>query len=228
MWISDFVRLVFPSRCFACGRALVLKEEIICIGCYFNLPRTNFHLYEDNPVARIFWCRADIIAATSFLFFNKGGNVQKLMHQLKYNARIEIGIFLGQLFGNELKQSPLFQDIDMIIPVPLHIKKLRTRGFNQSEVIAQGICQSMNIEVHEGILVRKIFTSTQTKKSRYSRWENVAGKFEIRNKDCIVGKHLLLVDDVLTTGATLEACAEEILKIDNVKLSVATLAYALV
>ena len=116
----------------------------------------------------------------------------------------------------------------MIIPVPLHIKKLRTRGFNQSEVIAQGICQSMNIEVHEGILVRKIFTSTQTKKSRYSRWENVAGKFEIRNKDCIVGKHLLLVDDVLTTGATLEACAEEILKIDNVKLSVATLAYALV
>ena len=228
MWISDFVRLIFPSRCYACGKSMISGEEMICTGCYFNLPRTNFHLYDDNPVSRIFWCRANLYSATSFLFFNKGGNVQKLMHQLKYQSRTEIGIFLGQLFGNELKKSPLFQNVNIILPVPLHTKKLRTRGFNQSEIISQGICQSMDTKLCNEILLRKVFTSTQTKKSRYSRWENVAGKFEIKNPDIIEGKHLLLVDDVLTTGATIEACAEEILKVPNVKLSVATLAYALV
>ncbi len=228
MWISDFINLFYPGTCAACGDSLVNEEKIICTYCYLKLPRTNFCNSIDNPVDRIFWGRVNLITATSFLFFNKGSRVQKLLHQLKYNGNKKIAIYLGELFGQELNRVATYNDIDLIIPVPLHPRKRKKRGFNQSELIAIGIGTTMGITYSSHYLIRTEFTSTQTNKTRYLRWKNVNGKFSILRTDELVGKHVLLVDDVLTTGATIEACAQELLKIPNIKISVATLAYALV
>jgi ComF family protein len=183
-------------------------------------------MYENNPVSRIFWGRVNLSSATSFLFFNKGGSVQKLIHQLKYKGSIETGNFLGELMGNDLIKSDLYNTIDAIIPVPLHKKKLHIRGYNQSDIIARGIGKSMSIPTVSNTLIRTEFTETQTKKARYSRWENVKGKFGINNQEDIEGKHVLLVDDVLTTGATIESCAQTLLEVPNIIVSVATVAYA--
>ncbi len=226
MWLSDFVNLFFPNVCNACGNVLSKDEQVICLLCNYKLPKTNFHKYEENPVSRIFWGRVNIHAATSFLFFNKGGNVQKLIHQLKYKGNKAVGEHLGELFGNSLMNSELFGDIDAIVPVPLHKKKLKTRGFNQSDIIATGIGRSMKIPVLFNVLTRTKHTGTQTNKARYNRWKNVDGKFMLINTEKLNGKHLLLIDDVLTTGATLEACAQTLMLIKRVKISMATVAYA--
>ncbi len=225
IWFDNFVNLFYPRLCNACGRPLFRNEEVICTRCLFRLPQTNFHLHKENPVARIFWGRVPLYSATSFLFFNKGGRVQHLIHRLKYKNQPQIGIYLGKQLGFQLMDSPLFRDVNVIIPVPLHPKKKRIRGYNQSNLIARGLEQSMTAVVQTDNLVRTVHTSSQTKKSRYSRWENVKGIFVIRNPGKLTGKHLLLVDDVITTGATLEACSETLLQIHNVKLSVASLAY---
>ena len=177
-------------------------------------------------IARVFWGRVELFSATSYLFFNKGGSVQHLMHSLKYKSQKETGVYLGKLFGKDLLKSPLFNTIDLIIPVPLHPKKFHLRGFNQSEVIASGIGHVMEIPVECNKLIRLVNTDSQTRKSRYSRWENVRSAFGVENPEDISGKHVLLVDDVLTTGATLEACAATLLEIEGTRVSVATLAYA--
>ena len=226
LWLTDFVNLFFPNNCSACGNSLISQEEVICTSCLFKLPRTNFHFENENPIARIFWGRVNLEMATSFLFFNKGGNVQKLVHQLKYKGKKNVGHYLGKLFGNELCQSPLFTAVDLIVPVPLHPKKERLRGFNQSLVLAEGLSKSLQKPLSSDNLIRLVHTSTQTKKSRYSRWENVKDVFGIKVPEKFVGKHILLVDDVLTTGATTEACAQKILEIEGTKVYVVTLAYA--
>jgi len=226
MWTTDFFNLFFPDICQACGEPLVKNENVICLSCLYKLPKTNFHMHENNPISRIFWGRANIHAATSFLFFNKGGSVQKLIHQFKYKGKIETGRYLGELLGFDLRKSDLFKNIDIIIPVPLHPRKLHIRGYNQSDIIADGIGNSMKVEVSASTLIRTVHTETQTKKTRYKRWENVKGKFDIKNPELIEGKHILLIDDVLTTGATLESCAQTLLDVPNLKVSLATLAYA--
>lgn len=226
MWSTDFLNLFFPNLCEACGEPLVKHENILCLSCLYKLPRTNFYRHKNNPIARIFWGRAEINAATSFLFFNKGGNVQTLIHGFKYKGKVETGKYLGELMGKELQKSELYNTVDIVIPVPLHPKKLRLRGYNQSDIIARGISNSTGIHTDSEVLVRTEFTETQTKKSRYNRWENVKGKFAISQKQLIEGKHILLVDDVLTTGATLEACAQTLLHVPNTTVSLATLAYA--
>jgi len=226
LWIADFLNLFFPDNCSACGNPLVSQEKVICMSCLFKLPKTNFHLQDENPISRIFWGRVRLETATSFLFFNKGGNVQELIHQLKYKGKKNVGIFLGKAFGNDLSKSPLFNSIDCIIPVPLHPKKERKRGFNQSLVISEGISETLQKPVLNDNLIRLVHTSTQTKKSRYSRWENVKDVFGIKSPEQLVNQHVLLIDDVLTTGATLESCAQKILEIDGTTVSVATLAYA--
>ncbi len=226
MWTADFLNLFFPNICQACGTSLVRNEHVMCLSCLYKLPKTNFQLHQNNPISRIFWGRVNINAATSFLFFNKGGRVQKLIHQFKYKGKIETGRYLGELMGRDLKKSNLFNTVDVIIPVPLHPKKLHTRGFNQSDIIADGIGKSMKSPTTFDTLIRTHHTETQTKKARYTRWENVKGKFGINNPKNIEGKHILLVDDVLTTGATLEACAQTILQIPSTRVSLATLAYA--
>ena len=224
-WISDVFDLLFPKTCQVCGCQLTKQEEVICLMCGAKLPRTGFSKHENNPVAEVFWGRANLKSATSFLFFNKGGSVQHLIHLLKYKNKKETGVYLGNLFGYELKESPLFNNIDIIIPIPLHPRKERKRGYNQSFCIASGMSASMNKPVEKGNLVRVVHTSSQTKKSRYDRWINVKDIFTVKNPEAIRGKHILLVDDVLTTGATLEASATVLLEIEDVKVSVATLAY---
>ena len=226
IWYDNFVNLFYPRVCNACGRPLFRNEEIICTRCLFRLPQTNFHLHKENPISRIFWGRIPLYSATSFLFFNKGGNVQHLIHRLKYKRKPEVGIYLGRQLGFQLMDSPFFREVDYILPVPLHPKKEHIRGYNQSDMIAIGLEQSMKAIFQKQNLIRKVHTASQTKKSRYSRWENVKGIFQVKNPKILEGKHLLLVDDVITTGATLEACSETLLQIPHVKVSVASLAYA--
>jgi ComF family protein len=228
LWFNDLLNLFFPNICQACGQPLLQQEKVICFSCLYKLPKTGFHLHADNPVSRVFWGRVDLNAATSFLFFSKGGKVQHLIHSLKYKGNRETGLYLGKLFGEDLIKSELFNSVDLVIPVPLHPKKRHKRGFNQSKCIADGISKAMKTTVVTNKLIRTIHTSTQTKKSRESRWDNVKNAFEVYGASTLENQHILLVDDVLTTGATLESCARKLLEIPGVRVSVATLAYALV
>ncbi len=225
MWTGDFVGLIFPRICCGCGNSLWKHEKVICDNCYYHLPKTNFHYYDDNPVNKIFWGRADILSATSFLQFNKGSKVQNMIHALKYKGRKDIGIFLGEEFGKILKSCPPFSLSKMIIPVPLHKKKYLKRGYNQSEQFAIGLSSSMDIPFTCETLLRKNSTETQTHKSRFLRWHNVNEIFLIKNIEKIAGMNILLVDDVVTTGATLESCISALSAIPGVRISVATIAY---
>lgn len=224
--LHDFFNLFFPNRCRACELNLAIGEEILCIRCRLSLPKTNFQYFKDNPVARHFWGRVNITNATAFYFFHKGDRVQHLIHQLKYKGDKEVGIKVGSLLGTDLMKSELYSEIDYIIPVPLHKSRILSRGYNQSEVIAQGIKLSMNIEVESKLLVRGKSTETQTKKRRYNRYENMKEVFELNDDANFIGKHFLLVDDVITTGSTLAACSEKLLSIPGCKVSIAALAFA--
>lgn len=224
--IEDLINLIFPRICAACGESLLKQEETICLSCEFHLPRTNFHLVLDNPVCRLFWGKVKLESAASYLYFNKGNKVQRLIHQLKYKGRKDIGICLGRQYGHYLKVSPFFNTAQVIIPVPLHAKKLKQRGYNQSEQFAVGLGESMIIPVFPEALYRKKDTGTQTKKSRFLRWQNVDDVFEVKNPGSLEMKHVLLVDDVITTGATLESCINTLSAIRGIRVSVVTIAVA--
>lgn len=223
---DDLISLFYPRLCAGCNTPLMKGEEILCLNCLADLPRTNYHFYENNPVYQIFIGRVNVTLATSFCRFDKGGRLQHLLHQLKYKGNCAVGFKMGMLFGYDLIQNSLYQDIDAIIPVPLHPKKEKKRGYNQSVEICKGLSESMNRPVILGNLVREIHTASQTRKGRFERWENVSGIFNVKNGASLTGYHLLLVDDVVTTGATLEACCEPLLKIPGVSVSIATLASA--
>ena len=223
--LKDLLDFAFPRNCILCGRFLNDSEKVICIFCYYGIPRTNFHQDWENPVARLFWGRIRVEYATSFFYFNKGSLYQKLIHGLKYEGRKDIGLETGKMFGTELRGS-VFELADFLVPVPLHSKKQRKRGYNQSEIIAEGVGIMLGKEVQKDILVRIEFTGTQTSKSRYDRFGNVTGNFRVLNPEKCHGKHILLIDDVVTTGSTLEACAEVLLKENASRVSVATLAVA--
>jgi ComF family protein len=223
---DDIISLFYPRLCAGCDAPLVKGEDVLCLSCLADLPRTNYHIAQENPIFQIFTGRANITLATSFCRFDKGGRLQHLLHQLKYRGNKEVGYKMGYLFGRDLIQTILYQDIDAIIPVPLHPKKEKKRGFNQSVEICKGLSESMNRPLILGNLIREVYSPSQTRKGRFERWENVSGIFSIKNDTLLNGKHLLLVDDVVTTGATLEACCEPLLKLADVKVSIATLAYA--
>ncbi|MDX9882277.1 MAG: phosphoribosyltransferase family protein [Prolixibacteraceae bacterium] len=226
-YLADFTELFFPRACMVCSANLLNTEKLVCLHCLHGLPRTNFHLEERNPVAEIFYGRVQLESATSFFFFNKGSRYQKLIHALKYKGMKEVGILLGRHFAIDLEKSPAFVSVDVICPVPLHPKKEKKRGYNQSEFIARGISGRMGKPLSTGNLVRLVHTGSQTRKGRYERWENVEGIFGLKQPEDFEGKHILLVDDVLTTGSTLEACALGILSATkNTKVSIATLGFA--
>lgn len=205
--LNDFFNLIYPRLCAACKKPLLREENHVCISCQFSLPKTNFHNHKENDVSKLFWGRIPIETAAAFYKFSKKSRVQQLLHQLKYKDNKEIGRFLGKLYGFELNKSPHFKGINYVIPVPLHPKKLKIRGYNQSEWIAIGLSESMNIPLNTNSLYRTEHSQSQTKKGRYNRWENVGSIFAIKNEEELKGKSVLLVDDVITTGATIEACA---------------------
>ena len=210
--INQFFNLVFPRSCAACGAPMVINEKFICTQCLLELPKTNFHKHKNNPVAKSLWGRVKIEDATAYYFFEKGSKFRNLIHNIKYKGQKELGFGLGRFYGQELRNTK-FSLIDEIIPVPLHSRKKRQRGFNQSEWIAKGLAESL----------RKPLSTKQL----YERWENVKGIFKLKNPEALKGKHILLVDDVLTTGSTIEACAHPILEIEGTQISLAVLAYAL-
>lgn len=230
-WLSDlfedFISLLFPRLCYGCGNHLMRNENLICTECHIAIPRTNHHNEEDNPVARLFWGRCMITRAAAFSYYNKGSRIRKLIHCLKYKDIRELGPELGSIYGHILKSSDFVNGIDMIVPVPLHPSRKRSRGYNQSELIATGLSSATGISIEKKTLVRSLKSQTQTKRSRFDRWTNVEGIFSIKDPDVFRNRHILLVDDVITTGSTIEACASELLKIEGVKVSVAALAYAI-
>jgi ComF family protein len=227
LW-DDFLSLLFPRLCYACGNHLLRNEKLICTECLVLIPRTNYHLEDDNPVARLFWGRCRIEKASAFSFYNRDSRIRKLIHNLKYKGIKEIGYDIGKMYGLTLDKSGFTKGIDLIISVPLHPSKKRKRGFNQSEIIADGMSETTGLPVDNKVLERIALTETQTKRSRYERWANVEGIFKVKDPAIIKDKHILLVDDVITTGSTLESCATELLKTEGVKVSVAALAVAVV
>lgn len=221
----DLFRLLFPELCRACGRVLYWAEVEICTLCLYQLPYTDHHLYADNKTARKLWGRIPFHAAMSLLHFKKAGAVQQLVHQLKYRNQQNLGVKLGRMLGERLSTAVLYQEIDCIIPVPLHRKKEKSRGYNQSLCIAEGIARELNIPILKDALIRTKASSSQTQKGRYKRYENMKDVFEVRQGERLIGLHVLLVDDVITTGATIESCAIALQQHKPGKLSIAALAF---
>lgn len=225
--LSGLLQLFYPKICVACNVELKGSEETLCLSCVTRLPKTFYHKVADNKCYQNFTGRVPIIQATSFVYFTKSGMIQHLLHQLKYKGKKEIGICLGRIFGAELQKNSWTNTIDGIIAVPLHRKKEMQRGYNQTELFVRGIAEVTGIPVLTGVLIRAKSNETQTNKTRAERIENVREVFALKSPDRIEGKHILLVDDVLTTGATLEACALELMKAGNVRISIATMAIAM-
>ncbi|NRB53029.1 MAG: ComF family protein [Saprospiraceae bacterium] len=218
--------LFYPNLCLVCESKKPTRGEIICFSCQHKLPKTDFHLDPENALIERFWGRLPLHAATSLFYFIKGGRAQQLIHQLKYNHKPAVGMRFGQTYGSILKDSPLFQSVDCIIPVPLHPRKQHQRGYNQSETFARGLSMSMGKPHYPHALERLTFTQTQTRKNRIERMNNVMEAFRLRSGKALEGKHVLLVDDVVTTGATLEACGMQLLSVENLTLSLATIGFA--
>jgi ComF family protein len=225
LW-DDFISLLFPRLCYGCGNHLMRNENLICTECYVTIPRTNYHKMNDNPVAQLFWGRCLIERASAFSYYNKGSRIRNLIHNMKYKGVKEVGYELGRIYGFSFRGSDFVSGIDLIIPVPLHPSKIRIRGFNQSEFISQGISDATGLPVSNSAIARVSGSATQTKRSRYDRWTNVEGIFSVTDPGSVKGRHILLIDDVITTGSTIESCAGELLKIEGVKVSVAALAFA--
>lgn len=224
---DDVLSLLFPRICYACGNHLFRNEKLICTECHLLIPRTGYHLQDDNPVARLFWGRCKIERAAAFSYYNRDSRIRNLIHNLKYKGITDIGPELGRLYGLELYKSGFTRDIDLIVPVPLHPVKERIRGFNQSDLISDGISAATGIPVDRVSLKRIARTTTQTNKSRFERWKNVEGIFRVSDPFSLRGKHILLVDDVITTGSTMESCAVELLGSEGVRVSIAAMAVSL-
>ena len=224
--LRNFVGILFPNTCLICNENLMQGESQICLHCFNNIPRTNFHKVKDNEVEKRFWGKADIYKATAFFYYSKGSSFQQLLHELKYKGNYEIGVVAGKFAAIDLLENGYFNDVDLLIPIPLHRKKFLKRGYNQSEKIALGMGELLEKPVDTRLLQRMKNTDTQTKKSVFERYENTSGVFELLNSDSLGNKHVLLVDDVLTTGSTIEAAVLAFGQCKNIKISVFTLAMA--
>lgn len=223
--MGDLMHLFYPALCVGCGGMLVKEESVLCMHCLHRLPRTQFATWPDNPVASLFWGRVALENATAWCFFLKESLMRRTVHNLKYADNPELAVALGRAFAYDLNNSN-FTDCQCVIPVPLHPKKLYTRGYNQSECIARGMGSVLAIPVVSDLLIRCAGIETQTRRHRFERWTNVEESFTLLHGAGVEGKHLLLVDDVVTTGATLEACARVLLTIPGVRVSIAVLAVA--
>lgn len=224
--VKNLLNLFFPVVCNACSNVLTDNEQIICINCRHQLPVTNFHFDNSEVVKKVVYGRVKLQNATALLHFSKKGIVQQLLHNLKYRGHKGIGGFFGKWLGVELKAIDAYQQVDVVVPVPLYKTKLRKRGYNQVEQFGKEIAKSLKADYNDKVLIKTKATKTKVFEGRLSRWNDDGAVFAISENISLKGKHILLVDDIITTGATIEACARELLKIDNIKLSLATMAIA--
>lgn len=223
---KDLYQTVFPRICYGCSTDLAKTENWLCSICKTQLPITHFHRYPTNPVQQIFTGRIPLVQASSYFYFVKESAVQHLLHALKYKSMPKLGVALGEWYAQQLVEEDAFQSVDHILPIPLHFSKLQKRGYNQSEMFAQGLSNVLNKPVNTTSIIRNTATATQTHKNRMERWQNVEEVFVVNDSSRLIDKHVLLVDDVITTGATLEACANKILQIAGASVSIATIAFA--
>ena len=225
--LRDLALLAFPNNCLACTRSLVSGEQDICFSCIDSFPETNYHTLIDNPIAQQFWGRLSLTHASAYLHVRDGNISQQMIHLLKYKRKRNIGIRLGRLYGFKLKEADsLIHGIDLIVPVPLHTNRKRQRGYNQSDYFAQGLSEVLGVPYAPDTVERTKENISQTKRGRYDRWENVEGIFSLARPERVRGKHILLVDDVITTGATIESCASALMTGEDVRLSIAAIATA--
>ena len=220
------IDLFFPKVCYACHEVLNDHEQDICTDCRNNLPVTNFHFHKDNNVSKVFYARVKVEYGTALFRFEKKGLVQQLIHNLKYKGQESIGVFLGDWLGGELKTVKEYSEIDIVIPVPLHKNKLKKRGYNQVAKFAEHIASALNVKYVDNVLLKVTNTDSQVLKSRFARWTSNEELFTLQNKSTIANKHILLVDDLITTGATMEACINVLNQAENIKISVACMAIA--
>jgi len=218
--------LIYPRRCEACGNLLFKHERFICNYCSVNLPKSGYHKYPGNELEQVFAGRIPFEGVYSFYVFEKSGKVQRLLHHIKYQEQKELAVFLGKQYTKELLKDNFKLGFDVIIPIPLHKNKLTQRGYNQSECFAKGFSLETNIPLDTSSMIRVTETATQTRRKKYERWENVEGIFALTSTENLKGKHVLIVDDVITTGATIEAAWEALKNVEGIKVSVAAIAFA--
>ena len=222
--VINLLNLFFPKVCLGCNTYLVDNESYICTNCRHELPLTNFHLDNNDALVNVFYGRVKLEHATALMHFSKKGIVQQLMHNLKYRGHQEVGLFLGEWLGEELKTIGAYQQIDVVVPVPLHSSKLRQRGYNQVTKFGEELAKALEIEFNSKVLQKTMATKTQVFKGRILRTSGSNATFNLSENQTLKGKHILLVDDIITTGATIESCVNALLTIEGVKISVAAMA----
>lgn len=223
-WINDFIRLFFPRNCIVCGTPLVDGEEELCTACLLSLPEVHTANSDENLVERRLRGRVPVQHATALLVFHRKNSTQTILHQIKYSSNQKLAHIMGRQLGLHIARSGQFDDVDIIVPVPLHRRKERQRGYNQSLLLCRGLAQTFERPIADGILVRTRHTESQTHKNRIERLENMKGVFAVTDPKALQGKHILLVDDVITTGATTEACWAALSSVDGLRVSIAALA----
>lgn len=226
-YFNSLLHLFYPHNCEGCGSDILYDNQFLCARCMHHLPETGFFLKPFNPVEKLFYGRSDIRNAAAAFYFTKDSLLQHLLIQLKYKSNKEAGYFLGRMMGRACMQSGRFMDIDALVPLPLNHKKEQIRGYNQAALICQGMNEVWQKPVYQNAVTRTRFTETQTKQNRVSRWQNMEGVFAIIHPPDLENRHILLVDDVITTGATLEACGSSILGVNGTVLSIAAAAYTI-
>ena len=224
--LTDFIALVYPELCIGCSEALKQSESMLCLRCELDMPKTHYANHSGNSLEKLFWYKTHIEDAAAGYFFSKKSRIQHMIHEFKYRNNKDAAIFLGEKLGSILLESKRFKELDCIIPVPLHDQKMHIRGYNQAELLANGISNVLKIPVENKVLFRQTHNDTQTNKALFNRWTNVKTVFNVNDSSTIINKHVLLVDDVITSGSTIEACANQLLNTSKTKVSIASLAIA--
>lgn len=226
LW-EGFLHLIYPELCVACSADLPASGGCFCFSCQLKCDHTDMYMVRENEFTDRFWGRLEVESGAALYYFSRKSPVQRALHELKYGNNPEIGIRIGRELGAKLRSSGNFDSVELIVPVPLHAKKERLRGYNQSAMFAKGLAESMQLPVSDKALARLVYSESQTRKKRMERFQNVGEVFVVKNKAALEGRHVLLVDDVLTTGATLEVCGQAIRAVPGTRLSLATIAIAM-
>lgn len=222
---KSLLDLFFPHTCAGCGSAVLAPDAGVCATCISTLPATGFLTTPDNPVAQIFWGRLPLTQAAACCYFNKKTRVQSILHQVKYHYRKDAGLQLGQWMGAQLHSTTWLKDTDLLLPMPLHRAREATRGYNQAALLCEGISRITGLPVAAELITRKAATNSQTRQDRTARWENMQGVFAVTDPAALEKKKVVLVDDVITTGATLEAMGAELMQVPGLQLQLLCFAF---